>query len=105
MTKRDMTAAIAQDAEVSQIQVKEIVQQVFELIVDALVREGVIELRRFGVFKVKKRKPRQARNPRTGEKVWVREKFVVTFRAGNRVQNRLQVTKKLTAQRREVGSP
>jgi hypothetical protein len=38
----------------------------------------------------KKRKPRQARNPRTGEKVWVREKFVVTFRVGNKVQNRLE---------------
>ena len=105
MTKKDMATTIAQDAGVSQFQVKEIVQQVFELIVDALVHEGVIELRGFGIFKVKKRKPRQARNPRTGEKVWVREKFVVTFRVGNKVHNRLQETKKLTAQRREVGSP
>jgi nucleoid DNA-binding protein len=105
MTKKDMAAAIAQDSGVTQIQVKEIVQQIFEFIVDALVHEGVIELRGFGVFKVKKRKPRQARNPRTGEKVWVPEKFVVTFRAGNKVQNGLQETKQLTAQRREVGSP
>ena len=105
MTKKEMATAIAQDAGISQIQVKEIVQQVFEFIVDTLVHEGVIELRGFGIFKVKKRKPRQARNPRTGEKVWVPQKFVVTFRAGNKVQNRLQETKKLTAQRRKVGSP
>ena len=99
MTKKDMASAIAQDSGVSQSQVKEIVQQVFGFIVDTLVHEGVIELRGFGVFKVKKRKPRQARNPRTGEKVWVREKFVVTFKAGNKVQDRLQETKKLTAQK------
>jgi nucleoid DNA-binding protein len=99
MTKKDMATAIAHDAGVSQIQVKEIVQQLFEFIVDTLIHEGVLELRGFGVFKVKKRKPRQARNPRTGEKVWVREKFVVTFKPGNKVQNRLQETKKLTAQK------
>jgi len=97
MTKKDMTAAIAQDSGVSQVQVKQIVQQVFEFIDDTLVQEGGIELRGFGIFKVKKRKPRQARNPRTGEKVWVREKLVVTFKAGKEVQKRLQETRKLTA--------
>ena len=97
MTKKDMASAIAQDSGVSQSQVKEIVQQVFGFIVDTLVHEGVIELRGFGVFKVKKRKPRQARNPHTGEKVWVREKLVVTFKAGKEVQKRLQETRKLTA--------
>jgi nucleoid DNA-binding protein len=92
MTKNDMTTAIAQDSGVSQIQVKVIVQQVFESIVDTPVHEGVIELRGFGIFKVKKRKPRQALNPGTGEKVWVREKLVVTFKAGKEVLNRLHET-------------
>ncbi len=50
-----------------------IVQLVFNGIIETLVEKGRIELRNFGVFEVKKRKPRQARNPRTGERVVVPE--------------------------------
>ena len=50
------------------------------------MQEATIELRGFGIFKVKKRKARQARNPHNGEKVSVPEKFVVTFKAGQTSQ-------------------
>ena len=46
------------------------------------MEEGRIELRNFGVFEVKKRKARQARNPRTGETVMVPERCVVRFKSG-----------------------
>jgi nucleoid DNA-binding protein len=46
------------------------------------VAEHRIELRNFGVFEVKRRAPRKARNPRTGDKVLVPEKYVVTFKPG-----------------------
>ena len=55
-----------------------------------LVEEGRVELRNFGVFEVKRRAPRKARNPRTGEKLFVPEKSVVTFRAGQNVQQRVE---------------
>ena len=62
MTKKEITTAIAQDSGVSQIQVKEIVQQVFEFIVDTLVHEGVIELRAYrSEGKSDERKATQAR--------------------------------------------
>jgi hypothetical protein len=48
-----------------------------------------IELRNFGVFEVKKRAARKARNPRTGEKVFVPEKFVVTFKPGKEMEERV----------------
>jgi nucleoid DNA-binding protein len=58
------------------------------------VKKGRIELRNFGVFEVKKRKPRQARNPRTGEKVLIPEKAVVTFKQGLEMEKRVrQLTK------------
>ena len=65
---------------------------VFNGIIEALVKDGQIELRNFGVFKVKKRKPRKGRNPRTGEKVLVPERTVVTFKAGQEMEERVRQT-------------
>jgi len=47
-------------------------------------------LRNFGVFEVKKRAARKARNPRTGAKVYVPEKFVVTFKPGKEMEERVR---------------
>ena len=48
-------------------------------------QKGRVELRNFGVFVVKRRKPRRSRNPRTGEKIMVGERFTVTFKPGRAV--------------------
>ena len=82
MTKREMAHAIAQELNLPETLVKEIIQRLFDGIIETLEKEGRIELRNFGVFEVKDRKPRKARNPRTGEKVMVPAKKVVTFKAG-----------------------
>ena len=52
--------------------------------------ERRIELRNFGVFEVKRRAPRKARNPRTGDKVFVPEKYVVTFKPGKEMEERVK---------------
>ena len=95
MTKKDMAKAIAEEMGLTQIQAQEIIQRVFDGITETLVKEGRIELRNFGVFEVKKRKPRTARNPRTGEKVKVPAKLVVTFRPGREMEERVGKLKKL----------
>jgi integration host factor subunit beta len=74
----------------TQLATKEIVQWTFEAIIDTLVREGRIELRNFGVFEVKQRKPRKARNPRTGDRVDVAAKNVVTFQPGKTMEKRVR---------------
>ncbi len=61
-------------------------QKTFEAIVRTLVADKRIELRNFGVFEVKKRASRKARNPRTGDKVFVPEKYVVTFKPGKEME-------------------
>jgi hypothetical protein len=58
--------------------------------VDTLLREKRIELRNFGVFEVKRRKARKARNPRTGEPVDVEPKNVVTFKPGKEMEERVR---------------
>jgi nucleoid DNA-binding protein len=82
VTKKEIVKQISESIDETQLKTKEIVQKTFEAIVKTLVSEGRIELRNFGVFAVKQRKERKARNPRTGEKVDVPAKNVVTFKPG-----------------------
>ena len=90
VTKKDIVKAISEQIGMTQLKTKEIVQQTFDAIIDTLVREHRIELRNFGVFEVKKRAARKARNPRTGERVDVAEKFVVTFKPGKEMEERVR---------------
>jgi integration host factor beta subunit len=59
-----------------------VVETVFESIREALVKGEKIEIRGFGNFKPKARKPRKARNPKTGERVDVPGKKVLHFKVG-----------------------
>ena len=95
MTKKEMAKTIADKVSITQLQVQEIIQRVLDGITETLVQEGRIELRNFGVFEVKKRKPRKARNPKTGEKVKVPARLVVTFKPGRVMEERVRQLKKL----------
>ena len=90
MTKKEIVKTISDDIGLTQLKTKEIVQKTFDAIVETLVEEQRIELRNFGVFEVKRRAARKARNPRTGEKVFVPEKFVVTFKPGKEMEERVR---------------
>jgi integration host factor subunit beta len=89
MTKKEMARAIAEEMNLAQVVVQEIVQRVFDGITEALEKERRIELRNFGVFEVKQRKPRTGRNPRTGEIVMVPAKLGVTFKQGREMEERV----------------
>ncbi len=89
MTKKDIIRRIADDLGRTAIETTPIVQKTLDAIVNVLAEEGRIELRNFGVFTVKKRKSRQARNPRTGEKVMVDERVTVTFKPGRVIKERV----------------
>ena len=90
MTKKEIVRTISEEIGLTQLKTKEIVQKTFDAIVEALVAEGRIELRNFGVFEVKRRAPRKARNLRTGDQVSVAEKFVVTFKPGKEMEQRVR---------------
>ena len=90
MTKKEIVKQISDRIGLTQLKTKEIVQQTFDAIVETLISERRIELRNFGVFEVKERKARKARNPRTGERVDVPPKFVVTFKPGKEMEERVR---------------
>ncbi|HID76117.1 MAG TPA: integration host factor subunit beta [Planctomycetaceae bacterium] len=104
MTKKEIVRAISEQMGLTQLKTKEIVQRTFDAIVDTLVADGRIELRNFGVFEVKRRAARRARNPRTGDKVEVPEKLVVTFKPGKEMEERVrQLERRRAAQARSSG--
>lgn len=97
MTKKEIVKAISDEIGLTQLQTKEIVQKTFDAIVDTLVKDRRIELRNFGVFEVKKRAARKARNPRSGERVDVPEKFVVTFKPGKEMEEKVRLLEQQAA--------
>lgn len=81
ITKRDIVCRVAERAAMTQAQTQDVVQLALEAIGEAIVSEGRLELRNFGVFEVKERAARKARDPRTGETMDVPARRVISFRA------------------------
>jgi integration host factor subunit beta len=86
VTKKEIVKQISEEINLTQLKTKDIVQRTLNAIIQTLVSEGRIELRNFGVFEVKVRAPRKARNPRTGDRVSVPAKNVVTFKPGKEME-------------------
>ena len=82
MTKADIVYQIAARTGVEQQQVKRVVQLTFDHVVEALARDGRVELRDFGVFEARLAPARMARNPKTGVPVTLPERRRVRFKAG-----------------------
>jgi len=82
LTKKEIAKEVAAKYSFDQSLAKRVVQDVLDSIVTALLKQGRIELRNFGVFEVKHRAPRVARNPRTNQQVNVPAKTVVVFHPG-----------------------
>src|SRR5262249_19125255 len=97
VTKKEIVKQISEALGLTQLKTKEIVQKTFDAIIETLLSERRIELRNFGVFEVKRRKARKARNPRTGERVDVEPKYVVTFKPGKEMEERVRQLDKQAA--------
>ncbi|CCG42583.1 integration host factor subunit beta [Magnetospirillum molischianum] len=92
MTKSELIARLAErNPHLYLRDVERIVTTIFDEIADALARGDRVELRGFGAFSVKRRDPRQGRNPRTGEAVSVESKTVPFFKTGKQLRERLNV--------------
>lgn len=90
MTRKDIIRVISEELGLKQLQTGQIVHNVFDTIVNTLVKDGRVELRNFGVFEVRWRGARQGRNPRTGEKVMVPKHCTVIFKPGKALEERVE---------------
>ena len=86
MTKADIVDNIASATGLTKVETEVVVDGFLATVSDALRDGQSIEIRGFGSFKVKKRKARVARNPRTGEEVFVEEHFVPVFKVSKELR-------------------
>jgi DNA-binding protein HU-beta len=80
MTKADIVDKVAAGTGLTKLETEAIVEGFIKTIIEYLKEGKGIEIRGFGSYKVKKKNSRQARNPKTGERVFVPEHYVPTFK-------------------------
>ena len=86
MTKAELVDEVARVVQLTKKQAETIVNVVFDSIVDSLRSGQKIELRGFGSFRLRSRKSRTGRNPKTGEKVEVPSKKIPYFKPGKELK-------------------
>jgi DNA-binding protein HU-beta/integration host factor subunit alpha len=96
MTKRDLVARISGETGLAQAQAAKAVETVFDGIIDSLSRGEGVELRNFGVFEVRHRRPRIGRNPSDPSKQYpIPARAVVKFKPGKEMK---EIVMKLAAE-------
>ena len=89
VTKKELIDRIADNTDERRVQVKRIVQQFLDEVIEELAKGNRLEFRDFGVFESKLRKARKAQNPKTLEPVEVPEKRTVKFKVGRLMKAKL----------------
>lgn len=90
MTKSELIARLAE--RYPQLVVKdaeEVVKAILDAITNALASDQRVEIRDFGSFMLKQRPKREGRNPKSGEIVWVPEKWAPHFKPGKELRERV----------------
>ena len=87
MTKADLVDAVSRVTELNRKDSEIVVESLFESIVKALKSVDKLEVRGFGSFRIRERRARQGRNPKTGEKVNVPEKRVPYFKPSKELKD------------------
>ncbi len=80
MTKADIVDKVALGTGITKLETEAVIEGFFNSVIEALKTGNGIEIRGFGTFKVRKRKARWARNPKSGEKVFVPDHYVPAFK-------------------------
>lgn len=91
MTKADLVEELVKVSNLSKKHAETIVNTVFSSITEALQRDDKIELRGFGSFRVRRRRSRQGRNPKSGDRVEVPEKRIPYFKPGKELKDLINV--------------
>lgn len=87
MTKADLVEKVAERTGLTRTDVSVVVDSFLDTVKKTLEGGNNIEIRGFGTFKIKLRKSRKARNPRTGEVVPVPDRKVPVFKPSNEFKN------------------
>ena len=89
MTKQEIVDIVSNATGLTKVETETIMNGVMSTIIDSLANNEKVELRGFGTFNIKHRMPKKARNPGTGEPVFLPERFVPTFKPSKLMRSRV----------------
>lgn len=89
MVKSELIELLAAKADITTAQAEDVVNMLFNTIVESLTTEGRVEIRGFGAFTVRKYKAYDGRNPKTGERIEVPEKKLPFWKTGLELRQRV----------------
>ena len=89
MTKQNIIDIVSDATGLTKVETEAVMNGVMKTIIDSLAENERVELRGFGTFGVKHRMPKKARNPGTGEPVYLPERFVPTFKPSKLMRSRV----------------
>ncbi len=86
ITKRDLTKSVSETTGITQVDSINAIEGILSTISDFLQQGNTIQIRNFGTFKIKKTKARPARNPKTGEVVYLKPDFRPIFKYSSKIK-------------------
>ena len=89
MTKQGIVNVVSEATGLTKVETEAVMNGVMTTIINALTENQRVELRGFGTFGVKHRMPKKARNPGTGEAIYLPERFVPTFKPAKKMRIRV----------------
>lgn len=96
VTKQELVLEVAKRTGLTQAEIKISVEQFLNSLSEMIVEGQSIEIRGFGTFYTKLRKPRPARNPRTGQVIELGERVVPLFKFSNELKKRIDSDEKVS---------
>lgn len=90
MNKRELIETVSSKAEITKKEADSVVNATLDAIIEGLVKEGKVIIPGFGSFEVRSKTAREARNPRTGEKIKIAAKKAPAFKPGKAMKNAVE---------------
>ena len=89
MTKQNIVDIVSEATGLTKVETEAVMNGVMKTIIESLASNDRVELRGFGTFGVKHRMPKKARNPGTGDAIYLPERFVPTFKPSKIMRSRV----------------
>ena len=89
MTKQNIVDVVSDATGLTKVETEAVMNGVMTTIIESLAENKRVELRGFGTFGVKHRMPKKARNPGTGDPIYLLERFVPTFKPSKLMRSRV----------------
>lgn len=90
LTKADLAERLSTDIGINKREAKDLVERFFEKIREALEQGHNVKLSGFGNFCLRDKVSRPGRNPKTGIEIPISARRVVTFKAGQKLKERVE---------------